>query len=175
MRTIHLPLAACLSVAMLLTGCSKDDDGPQPSSSGGGLSGGLNGGGGGGGGGGQTPTQLLCDRNYRMTASVTQPAYQGITDIFPYLQDCIKDDILRFNQNGTFTLDEGPSKCDPSWPQVYNGNWTLGNNNTTLTLTGDYQATWTVVSLDGNILRVSYSSPINGEPGYTLTDTWTKQ
>jgi|GEM_PF-295598 hypothetical protein len=174
MRTLTLPLVACLAAAVLFTGCSKDDDSPEPGSSSGTLGGGLTGGGG-SGGGGQTTTQLLCDKNYKLTASVTQPAYQGITDIFPYLQNCIKDDILRFNQNGTFTLDEGPSKCDPSWPQVYSGNWTLGNNNTTLTLTGEYQANWTVLTIDGTILKVAYSSPINGEPGYTLTDTWTRQ
>lgn len=168
-------LAFLLSILLLSTGCDKGGDDTAEPSNGNGLNlGGGGSGGGGGGGGGQTPAQLLCDRNYTLTASTVSPAYQGTTDLFSSLPSCNTDDILRFAQAGTWTLDEGPTMCSQGGQQTYSGNWSLGQNNTVLALTGAFQVTWTVVTIDGNVLRVRSEQTADGQT-YTVTDTWTKQ
>lgn len=183
MRTSLNTLLTVLVVGgLLLTGCSKDDDKPEPSSDAGGLTlgGGTGGGGGGtgggGGGGGQSTVQLLCDKDYKLTASTISPAFQGTTNYFSMLETCNTDDILRFAQAGTFTWDEGPTMCQGVTQQTVSGSWALSNNNSTLTLTvGGSQVTWTVVTIDGNILKVSWQGNDQQGNTYTITDTWTKQ
>lgn len=176
MRTL-LPLQFLLAAALLVTGCGKDkDDSATPSNSSGSLNGGGNGGGGGGGGGGgQTAAQSLVDRNYKLTASTVNPAYQGQTDLFASLPPCNTDDILRFASGGTWTLDEGASMCQQGGQQSYSGNWALSSNNTVLTLSGAFSATYTVVTLDGTILRLSVQQQGGDGQTYTVTDTWTRQ
>lgn len=179
MRTSLNTLLTVLVVGgLLLTGCSKDDDKPEPSSDAGGLTlgGGTGGGGTGGGGGGQSTVQLLCDKDYKLTASTVSPAFQGTTNYFSLLQSCNTDDILRFAQAGTFTWDEGPTMCQGVTQQTVSGTWALSNNNSTLTLTvGGAQVVWTVVAIDGNILKVSWQGNDTQGNTYTITDTWTKQ
>lgn len=165
-----------LAGALLITGCGKDkDETATPESSSGALNGGGNGGGGGGGGGGQTAAQLLVDRNYKLTASTVNPAYQGQTDLFANLPSCNTDDILRFASGGTWTLDEGASMCQQGGQQSYSGNWSLSSNNTVLNLSGAFSATYTVVTLDGTTLRLSGQQQGGDGQTYTITDTWTRQ
>lgn len=58
-------------------------------------------------------------------------------DNFPSLDDCSKDDLLEFFTNGTYQLSEGPTKCDPSDPQVYQaGSWELTDDESGITLDG---------------------------------------
>ena len=58
-----------------------------------------------------------------------------VTEVYPYLEDCQKDDNMNFNSNGTVFMDAGSTKCDPNEPQTHDlGNWTLSNNNSSLTI-----------------------------------------
>lgn len=175
--SLHSGLFLLFSAAMLLSGCSKDkDDNAATSNTGGGLISGGDNGGGNNGGDNQTAVQLLCDKNYKLTAASISPAYMGSTDYFAMLPTCSTDDIFRFAQNGTVTIDEGAEKCDASDPQVSNGTWALTQNNTVLTLTMDGQAvTFTVVTLNGTILKLSWQEQDQGGQTYTITGTWTKQ
>lgn len=172
---IPSPLLMLLSITLVASGCSKDgDDNAQANNSNGGL---VNPGGGGGGGGGgtQNATQLLCDKNYKMTAATIDPAYQGSTDYYSLLSSCFTDNIYRFAQNGSVNIDEGAEKCDPNDPQTLDGTWTLTQNNTVLTLTvdGDNDVL-EVITLNGNILKLRWQEQDQGQT-YTITGTWTKQ
>lgn len=178
--SFHSALLLLFSALLLTTGCSKDkDDNASSSSTGGGgivIPGGGNNGGGNNNGGNQTAVQLLCDKNYKMTAATISPAFMGTTDYYSLLPSCAKDDIIRFQQNGTVTIDEGPEKCDPNDPQTSTGSWSLTQNNTTLVITeGGENVSFEVVTLDGTILKLRWQEQDNQGQVYTITATWTKQ
>lgn len=55
------------------------------------------------------------------------------TDLPPgYLVDCDKDNVITFKSDGTGTVDEGASKCDPADPQTSPFTWSFKNNETIL-------------------------------------------
>ena len=108
----------------------------------------------------KTKTQLLCGKNWKITAATVDPAidWNGSgavsANLYNQLQTCEKDGINVYNSNGTYTSDEGASKCDVSDPQTVTGTWVFNTNETTLVL--------------------SYSEVINSV-NYTVTATFTKQ
>jgi hypothetical protein len=59
-------------------------------------------------------------------------------DEFTTYEACEKDDILTFNSNGTWTLSEGVTSCNP--PNSDNGNWSLVGN---------------IFTVDGSALNIS--------------------
>ena len=48
-------------------------------------------------------------------------------DLFPSYPNCQKDDLLTFNSNGTYTLSEGATSCNPS--NADSGTWSISGNN----------------------------------------------
>jgi len=168
MKTKKLFILASISLfglMMVATGCDKKDD-PAPA---------------------PTPapvvltnTQKLCDKNFKLTASTVSPAYPYggtlITDFYAQYSACSTDNIYRFNTNGTFSYDEGPSLCNVGDPQTYTGTWVFGNNETklTITFTGNPGDTYDILQNDGNILKLTYTAIESGIT-YTITDTYTKQ
>ncbi len=67
--------------------------------------------------------------------------------------DCEKDDITTFNTNGTYSIDEGATKCDPDDPQISDsGSWSLSSDKKTLTMDGFSLEVITLTSTD---LKVS--------------------
>lgn len=50
---------------------------------------------------------------------------------------CSADDCTSFKSGGTYSLDEGATKCDPADPQTVSGTFTLSEDGTTLTITQD--------------------------------------
>lgn len=51
-----------------------------------------------------------------------------VTDFYATLPACEKDDFQKFSANGTAVTDEGPSKCDPSNPQLDDFTWAFEAN-----------------------------------------------
>ncbi len=114
-----------LASLLLLMSCNKDDDG-----------------------GGNTPpptvnkTQLLTAKNWRITAHNVDPAIDidnngtQENNLLPFYAACDLDDIRKFNTNGSYTFEEGATKCDPNNPQVYQtGTWLWNSDNTRLITT----------------------------------------
>jgi hypothetical protein len=54
---------------------------------------------------------------------------------FP-LPPCATDNFLTLSANGTGTIDEGPTKCDPLVPQSTPATWSFASNQTVLNLGG---------------------------------------
>ncbi len=55
------------------------------------------------------------------------------TTFFSFIPTCEKDNRFTFTAMGTFTEDEGPTKCSPTDPQVVStGPWSFANNETRL-------------------------------------------
>ncbi|MDJ1503238.1 lipocalin family protein [Xanthocytophaga agilis] len=51
------------------------------------------------------------------------------TDVFSDLEDCEKDDIFRFKNNGEYTVEGGVLKCNVNEPVVFaQGNWSYDSN-----------------------------------------------
>ncbi|MBS1774755.1 MAG: lipocalin family protein [Bacteroidetes bacterium] len=89
--------------------------------------------------------------------------FDSTVDQFAKWMPCVKDNYLNFNANGTFTMNEGPLKCDTSDPQIQTGTWMLINNDSKLVTAMPPSATpdtITILSLDGSTMRLfdSYTS-----------------
>ena len=94
----------------LQSSCSKDDEPAGPSK-----------------------TELIVSSAWKYNTSgvdvnndgfIDAPAPQG------YIMDCDKDNTLTFKNDGTGTLDEGGTKCDPTNPQTSPYAWSFRNGET---------------------------------------------
>jgi len=145
--------AFILSLIALVTfsGCQKDDPPPPP-----------------------TKTELIS-RNWKATAmTAVFPAPIGTVDALAQLQPCERDNIIKVKADGTYTVDEGATKCNPTDPQIVEtGNWVFASNETKLTIMGE---TWDIVSLSATTLVLKQDLPgMGGLPAGTLNLTLTAQ
>jgi hypothetical protein len=61
----------------------------------------------------------------------------GVSDWDTDWEDCEKDDIATFFTDGSYQIDEGPTKCDPNDPQVSeSGTWQLTQDGKQLVMEG---------------------------------------
>lgn len=125
-----------------------------------------------------TKKDLLSGKNWIMTAETISPAMNVngtlITDLYAQTPSCTKDDIGKFSSNGTYTLEEGLTKCNLTDPQVFEtGNWTLSSNETILVMTSSTGAVTngTIQELTSNKLILTEVENFNGV-NYTLTLTY---
>ena len=87
-----------------------------------------------------TQTDLLTTGAWRVTAWTVNPPLPPprdtvgtrprITDYYAAIANsggnCELDDVFKFNRNGTYTQEEGTTKCSPADDQVFaTGRWTL--------------------------------------------------
>ncbi len=125
-----------LSWVLLLAGtmaaCGNDDDGPAP----------------------PTRTELLTGKaQWNFAAIESDPPYpEGgtlVRDVYAQLPNCFRDNFYRFQENGRFTLENGPTKCNDSDPQILNqGSWTFNADETALSLSGNSASfEWKIVEL----------------------------
>jgi len=129
----------------------------------------------------KTKTQLLCGKNWKLTAEICDPAidWNGSgavsTNVYNQMQSCEKDDIVIFNTNGTYTNDEGVSKCNTADPQTVTGSWVFNTNETILSRTRNGETiSFDINTLNETSLILIYIEVINSI-NYTLTATYTKQ
>jgi hypothetical protein len=126
-----------------------------------------------------TNSEKLTNKNFRLTASTVDPAFNDgttlITDVYAQMDACEKDDILRFNTNGTGTNDEGATKCDPDDPQTESFNWVFSTDEKVITVTptGGTPYSFTVLINDGTTLKVTETMTLGGTK-YTFTETYVK-
>ena len=134
----------------------------------------------------KSTTDYLTAGNWKVTGMTVSPGIEvmgiTITDLYQYLiEDCTKDDLIKFNVDGTVTDDEGATKCDPDDPQTTDdGTWTLTNDDKTITITypDEDPAPATIVSINGSTLVVSAPLDMDlglGTTGYAATITMTLQ
>ncbi len=147
-------LFATLILSSLFIGCSKDDkeDVKQP-----------------------TKTELLTAHYWQATALTIDPPLSiggiQISDLYSQSENCVKDNLEKYNTNNTFISDEGPTKCDPTDPQTENGVWSFNSDETILTVDGE---SYKVLTLTSTQLKVSVIDLIDGI-NYTYTATYTKK
>ena len=124
---------------------------------------------------------LLSGKNWMLVSETISPAinFNGIliTDLYAQMDDCTKDDISKFNANGTYTLEEGATKCDVNDPQVYDsGTWVFNSDQTILVMTSPTNGTLNaeIIELTSTKCVVSQESTIN-DIKYKITDTYQKK
>lgn len=153
MRKINLLLIVSLFLATL--SCKKDDP--------------------------PTKKDLLTGKNWILTAETVSPAidYNGIliTDLYAQMDDCDKDDISKFNANGTYTFEEGATKCDVNGPQIFDaGTWVFNSDQTILVLTSPSDGTINVEIIELTSTKIITKQEMTlDDINYTITDTYQKK
>lgn len=119
-------------------------------------------------------TKLISGKNFyvksmKIDPGVSTPAGITVTDLFPFTADCVKDNFITYNENGTFVEDEGASKCEPGDPQTINGTWEFLSDETQLMMTYDtlYQL-YNLDHLTNTILKLSFSQKADFGEGEKL-------
>jgi len=122
----------------------------------------------------KTKTELLTTGTWKYIGATVNPAYDyygggtPVTNIFDIMKACEKDDFETYQTNGTWEYNEGPSKCDPSYPQVFSLPWGFADNETKLLLGGDEH---TILELTATTLKLRYTFEDAGVI-YTEEDTY---
>jgi len=64
------------------------------------------------------------------------------TDVMPSMDDCEKDNFIKFDADGTFVIDEGATKCNPASSQIeLEGTWTFVEESSAISLFADNEIT----------------------------------
>ncbi len=117
----------------------------------------------------QSRMDLITTGQWKIIALTLVPGYDIDgdgdidTDIFQDFDLCEKDDYYIFKSNGIFEVNEGPSKCDASDPQVVSANWSFANQEKEIILDG---TPGTIEELSTTRLRMRFE-----EQGETTTVT----
>ena len=111
-------------------------------------------------------TQLLAGvddtgKTWRITGIETD---LGTVDPF----DCVSDNNITYFPNGRYEVNEGASKCDPSDPVAFIGDWDFSSQENQLSVVvGDSARIWVIVELREQIHRIESSFP-DGQRTYVL-------
>ena len=77
----------------------------------------------------KTKKEILTSGKWKVTSSkalIQSPGSPAQHDLFASIPPCQQDNLYVFNSEGTGTIDEGETKCNPDDPQSTNtGNWQL--------------------------------------------------
>src|SRR5262245_24903634 len=119
--------------------------------------------------------ELITAAPWHRTALISDPAYDwyanGIadTDVLSIMLPCERDNLDLYGQNGVFTTDEGPTKCNPSDPQTWTMTWRFTNHETTLVFDGT--DVYTLLELTETTLKFETTFVENGVT-YTHVETY---
>ena len=150
MKRIYLIITiSVLAFSMVLTSCSKDDnDSPQVVA--------------------KTKIELITSAPWTLTKAVYSPDYNGVTDVYQFMEDCDKDNTMKFNTDKTVVLDEGAVKCDADDPQTENGTWAFSSDETKI-VAGDNELE--ISTLTETMLEVKMPT-VEAGVTYVLTMTY---
>ena len=154
MRQFTKKAAQVILAIAVIAGCKKDDNSSP------------------------TKTQLLTTGNWIVIANQVNPAIDangdGVleNDIFAVSPQCYRDNITTFKTDGTYTIDEGATKCNASDPQIEESSYWKFSDNETKMLVGDpgSEQTFQVLELSGTVLTVR---TVIESGSVTLTETLT--
>ena len=76
----------------------------------------------------KTRATLLSSGSWKQTGAEYKVSGGAWANYYSNIESCTKDDIITFKADGTLTLNEGQTKCDPSYPQVATGAWFFEEN-----------------------------------------------
>ena len=92
----------------------------------------------------EIPKKDLIPGKWQITGTLETPATfdfdaDGVkdSDIYKYMGTCFKDNFIIFKEDGTVEDNEGPTRCEPTDPQLTTAAWSLAPDNKTLTIDND--------------------------------------
>ena len=140
----YLTLAICIS--LFLMSCKKDSSTTNNS----------------------TKTDLITKSSWKYQDAGADLDKNGTIDlsITSQLQACETDNTLTLRADGTGTLDEGATKCDPNDPPTSDVSWSFSNNETSLNFNGagilGVSGQFKLLSLTDTQLSFSKDTTLNG-------------
>lgn len=124
-------------------------------------------------------TELIADGPWELIAQMVDPPVTvngtPVSNEYAQLTDCLKDNIVDFTETGSFTVDEGATKCDATDPDLFNsGSWSFSDSETIITLDGaSGTEIYNVVSISRSQLVLSQTftdNNLNFTRTYTFED-----
>jgi hypothetical protein len=130
---------------------------------------------------------LVKAASWIQTAATVSPAINGVTSYFmvdQFFPACSRDDLYRYAENGTYTAEEGASKCATADPDVFHqGTWRLTQDEERLLLEYVFRGANNqiseqqvvvreVVVLNDQQMQLRYRLSDNAGTVYTFTDTY---
>src|SRR4030095_13597849 len=115
-------LFGLLSLTLWTTACKKDKDAPAM-------------------------TKENIAGTYKMIADVFKETGQPDVDDFATAPSCEKDDLFKFNVDGSFQAVDAGESCDPAGG--FEALWTVSGNQITVG-----EQTYTITKFDGSILEI---------------------
>lgn len=94
--------------------------------------------------------QLLTDNYWKLTAAVWISSEKPgiIEDLYTPMEECSKDDLIRYATDGTVMIDEGALRCEVNDPQAYVvGNWVFNSDQSIITVTDNSSSTPEMINL----------------------------
>jgi len=137
----HLLSVAIILAIVGLSSCHKDN--PQPSK-----------------------MDLISAKTWKLTGATISG-----TDVFSSFDNCVKDNLITFAKNGTYTEDEGATKCNQSDPQTTVAQWSFQKSETEIDVSypDNTVEKLTIVSLSATTLSVTYAITSPANPGTSIT------
>ncbi|MEA3444121.1 MAG: lipocalin family protein [Bacteroidota bacterium] len=139
MKTLKTLIIVAIATSLFVfSSCNKDDDEPNKK-------------------------EMLTANSWKVTAFTLDSLGFPILDIYQLMDDCNKDDLTIFNEDGTYESNEGPTKCNDADPQVIEeGTWTFNSDETQIITTSDTTQTMDIVTLNSSKLAISYTEEEEG-------------
>ncbi|MFM6982988.1 MAG: DUF5004 domain-containing protein [Chitinophagaceae bacterium] len=122
----------------------------------------------------KSKTELLCAHYWKVVSLTVNPPLDidgtPVSDLLSIMDDCNKDDLVKYNTDKTLIYDEGATKCDPASPQTSSGTWSFNSDETILT---EDDEDLSLIELNESNLKLKIVQTI-AEVDYTYTITYQK-
>ena len=109
-----------------------------------------------------TKTDLLTGKDWTVVSLEVDPPVvvedKEYSDVWEWVPECLKDNILNFSPDGTYVQDEGGAKCNDQTPQEKNGTWSFSEDETKVTtVLEDETRVFTILKIEDETLEVSFA------------------
>jgi hypothetical protein len=95
--------------------------------------------------------RLLTEQSWNYAEFGIDQNLDGQIDIPENLDNCMLDDKVKFNTNGSGSFDQGSDKCYPEFPDIQTFDWTFHNNETQIEYGGTVHS---ILTLDEDQLTI---------------------
>jgi hypothetical protein len=101
-------------------------------------------------------TKLLTQKKWFVIASKYSLNGGAWVDDYNTMPNCVNDDFVSFNADGSYIKDEGATKCLASLPQIIGtGTWSFTTNDTKISTSEYTNGAADILQLDANTLKIS--------------------
>lgn len=130
---------------------------------------------------GSQKEKMLTGKNWKLIAAESDPPIfaggQSISDVYGVMPSCAKDDLTKFDSDGSVLFDEGPSKCEATDPQTETSTWSFNSDKTSMTVEVDSKTvSYKILEISDSRLKVSFvETDEDTGTDHTITATYSAQ